>query len=46
MEKLPVGVLSPVNGDAVFQTIAVVRLPLNPVGVTKRLTTENISISI
>ena len=41
-----VGVLAPVNGDAVFQTVAVVRLPLNPVGVTKRLATEMISILI
>ena len=37
-----VGVLAPVNGDAVFQTVAIVRLPLNPVGVPKRLATENI----
>ena len=31
----------PVNGDAVFQPVAVVRLALDPVGVTERLTTEN-----
>ena len=29
----------PVNGDAVFQPVAVVRLALDPVGVTERLTT-------
>ena len=34
------GLSTPVDGDAVFQTVAVIRLPLNPVGVTKRLTTE------
>ena len=39
-------VSAPVNGDAVFQTVAVVRLALNPVGVTKRLAAEKISISI
>merc|ERR1719234_2034928 len=35
----PLVVLWAVNGDAVFQTVAVIRLPLNPVGVPKRLTT-------
>merc|ERR1712020_747451 len=35
----PLVVLWAVNGDAVFQTVAVVRLALNPVGVTKRLAT-------
>merc|ERR1719175_538418 len=35
----PLVVLWAVNGNAVFQPVAVVWLPLNPVGVTKRLTT-------
>ena len=37
---------TPVNGNAVFQTVAVVRLPLNPVGVTKRLTAEKTRITL
>merc|ERR1719367_826888 len=35
----PLVCLWAVNGDAVFQSVAVVRFSLDPVGVTKRLTT-------